>query len=153
MKRYLGPLVLLTALAVLTGCGDDPDDRADDTDPQEQTDEAAPRVVDLLSASAARGDLAETATIIEDERALTRYLRQFGSPPFIEDLTAAVKANEPGEGRVIGLAVIEISCDEPPSATVTEEEGAFVVTPGEVVDPLPECLVPVTSVAVLDLPA
>jgi len=54
---------------------------------------------------------------------------------------------------VIGLAVIEISCDEPPSATVTEEEGAFVVTPGKVVDPLPECLVPVTSVAVLDLPA
>ena len=153
MKRYLGPLALLTALAVLTGCGDDPDDRADDPAPQEQTDEAAPRVVDILSASAARGDLAEAATIIEDERALTRYLRQFSSPPFIEDLTAAVKANEPGEGRVIGLAVIEISCDEPPSATVTEEEGAFVVTPGKVVAPLPECLVPVTSVAVLDLPA
>ena len=67
MKRSLGPLALLTALAVLTGCGHDPDDGADDPDPQEQTDEA-----------------------------------------------------EPGEGRVIGLAVIEISCDEPPSATVTE---------------------------------
>ena len=64
-----------------------------------------------------------------------------------------MKANEPGEGRVIGLAVIAISCDEPPSATVTEEDGAFVVTPGKVVEPLPECLVPVTSVAVLDLPA
>jgi len=37
MKRYLGPLALLAALAVLTGCGDDPDDRADDPDPQEQT--------------------------------------------------------------------------------------------------------------------
>jgi hypothetical protein len=100
MKRYLGPLALLTALAVLTGCGDEPDDRADDRDPQEQTDEA-----------------------------------------------------EPGEGRVIGPAVIGISYDEPPSATVTEEEGAFVVTPGKAVDPLPECLVPLTSVAVLDLPA
>ncbi len=153
MKCYLGPLVLVTVLAVLAGCGDDPADRADDPAPQEQTDEGAPRVVDILSASAAHGDLAATATVIDDDRALARYLRQFTSPPFVADLTAAVQANDPAEGRVLGLAVIEISCDEPPSATVSEEDGAYVVTPGKVLDPLPECYVPVTSVAVLDLPA
>ncbi len=154
MKRYLGPLALLTALAVLTGCGDDPDDRADDPATQQQTDAAAPEVVDIVSASAVGpAEVAETATVIRDDAALDQYLRQFESSPFVADLTDAVDAAAPAAGRVLGLAVIEVSCNEPPSATVTEEGGRFFVTAGKVVDPHMECIVPVTSVAVLDLPA
>jgi hypothetical protein len=84
---------------------------------------------------------------------LDRYLRQFDSPSFLADLNAAVAAAEPEEGRALGLAVIEISCDEPPSAEVTQEGAKFFVTAGKVVNPHQECFAPVTSVAVLDLPA
>lgn len=154
MKRYLGPLAVLTALAVLTGCGDDPDGRADDPATQQQTDAAAPEVVDIVSGSAVgRAEVAETATVIRDDDALNQYLRQFESSPFVADLTYAMDAAAPAADRALGLAVIEVSCNEPPSATVTEEGGRFFVTAGKVVDPHMECIVPVTSVAVLDLPA
>ena len=166
MKRYLGYVVVLAALAVLTGCGEESTDRADDSATQseqdrptdEPTDEPAdagdPVVVDIVSGSAVgRAPVAETATVISGDAMLDRYLRQFDSPSFLADLNAAIAAAEPEEGRVLGLAVIEISCDEPPSAEVTQEGAKFFVTAGKVVNPHQECFAPVTSVAVLDLPA
>lgn len=168
MKRYLGSLLAIVALTLLGGCGDDPENEAEDpastpttttttttettdTDPTGTGDPTA-RVVDIVSGSAAGGEVAETATVIEDDQALARYLEQF-EPAFAGVLSDAVEAHELADGRVLGLAVIEISCDEPPSATVTEEDGEWVVTAGKVVAPHPECYAPVTSVAVLDLPA
>jgi hypothetical protein len=166
MKRYLGFVVVLAALAVLTGCGEQSVDRADDSASQseqdrptdEPTNEPAdpgdPVVVDIVSGSAVgRAPVAETATVISSDAMLDRYLRQFDSPSFLADLNAAVAAAEPEEGRALGLAVIEISCDEPPSAEVTQEGAKFFVTAGKVANPHQECFAPVTSVAVLDLPA
>jgi predicted small lipoprotein YifL len=159
MKRLLGSLVLVAALTALAACGkvtDDADDRADDpatTTPSDQPGAMAPQVVDIVSGSAVDGDVAEAATVIEDERALARYVRQFDSHPFVADLMDVIDTHALADGRVLGLAVIEISCDEPPSATVTQVGSRFLVTPGKVIDPLQECFVPVTSVAVLDLPA
>lgn len=160
MERFLGPLVILTALVALAGCSDDPDERAEDRaeDPagNPTTIEAADptaRVVDIVSEVAADGNVTETATIIESDAMLVRYLNQFRSPVLVDELTAVVESVVLAEGRVIGLAVIEISCDEPPSAEVVEDGGEFVVTAGKVVNPHPECFAPVTSVAVLDLPA
>ncbi len=152
MRRLLGSLFVLTALTALTACGDEPDDRADDPATQGQTPPADPQVVDIVSGTAVDGDVAKEATVIEDEQDLERYLRQFDSSPFVADLTDAIDAHPLADDRVLGLAVIEISCDEPPSATVTSDGEAFVVTPGKVVNPHQECFAPVTSVAVLDLP-
>jgi|GEM_PF-2461735 len=165
MRRLLGSLPFLPVLALLTAlvaCGEEePGDRAEDratlsqTTPSETTpadpQAAAPQVVDIVSGTAAGGDVARVATVIEDDQDLARYLRQFESP-FIGDLTDAIDAHELADDRVLGLAVIAISCDEPPSATVTFDGEALVVTAGKVVDPLQECFAPVTSVAVLDLP-
>lgn len=159
MKRLLGSLVLVAALTPLAACGDetnDAEDRADDpasTAPSDRPDATAPQVVDIVSGSAADGDVAEAATVIEDDRALARYVRQFRSQAFVADLRGVIDAHPLADGRVLGLAVIEISCDEPPSATVTQVGSRFRVTPGKVIDPLQECFAPVTSVAVLDLPA
>ncbi|RHW27195.1 hypothetical protein D0Z08_11080 [Nocardioides immobilis] len=157
MRRLVGSLFVLTALTALTACGEEPDDRADDPatqgrTTQGQTDSADPQVVDIVSGSAVDGDVAATATVIQDDQDLERYLRQFDSSPFVGDLTDAIDAHPLADDRVLGLAVIEISCDEPPSATVTTDGEAFVVTPGKVVNPHQECFAPVTSVAVLDLP-
>ena len=159
MKRFLGALTLVAAVVVPAGCGgDDPDGRAEDPATQgqtegEQTDAAEPQVVDIVSGVAAGGQVAETATTIESDAVLTRYLRQFRSPVLVDELTAVVDGLDLAADRVLGLAVIEISCNEPPSAEVSERDGEYAVTAGKVVNPHPECYAPVTSVAVLDLPA
>jgi hypothetical protein len=154
MKRLLGSLAVVAALTAVAGCGEDVGGAADPARSEEadRPDTMAPRVIDIVSGSAVDGDVAKEATVVEDDRALARYVRQFDSQPFVADLMEVIDAHPPADGRVLGLAVIEISCDQPPSATVKQVGGRFLVTPGEVVDPLPECLAPVTSVAVLDLP-
>jgi hypothetical protein len=154
MKRLLGPLALVTLVTLvpaLTACGGEPADRADDPATQEQTADD-PRVVTIVSGTAADGEVAAEATVIEDDRALARYLQQFTLPSLAGDLQDAVAAVAPAADRVVGVAVIAIGCDVPPSATVTEDRGAFVVMPGKIVSPHYECFAPVTSVAVLDLP-
>jgi len=159
MKRFLGPLgplgplALATALAAaLAACGGEPADRADDPATQVRTTPGEPQVVTIVSGTAADGEVVAEATLIEDDRALDRYLRQFTSPSFVGDLQDAVDTVDPAADRVVGLAVIAIGCDVPPSAMVSEDQGEFVVLPGKVVDPHYECFAPVTSVAVLDLP-
>lgn len=163
MKRILGLLVILAALLVPAACGDDDGTGDGGRDPAGETttrptDDGSsgsgrPVVVDIVAGTAARGSVSDQATVIRDEKDLRRYLRQFRSEAFVADLTVAITGHSLAEDRVLGLAVLSIGCDTPPSATVTEENGRFLVVPGKVPDPLPECYAPVTSVAVLDLPA
>jgi hypothetical protein len=152
MKRLLGSLVLVVALAAPLACGDKSDDRADDTATPDQTDGAA-EVVAIVGGSAAGGDVARSITILDSDQAVRRYVRQFRSPAFAADLADALAAHPPEDGRVLGAVVMEVSCDIPPSATVAEVDGRYVVTPGKVPSPHPECVAAVTSVAVVDLPA
>ena len=153
MKRTLGLLVLLAAL---TGCsdGDDKDgtDNADDPATTSSSPDAA-EVVAIVGGSAAGGDVGKSITILDSDQAVRHYVRQFRSPVFAADVKDALAANPPAEGRVLGAVVMDVSCDIPPSATVEEVDGRYVVTPGEVPNPHPECVVAVTSVAVVDLPA
>ncbi|KAA1425890.1 hypothetical protein [Nocardioides antri] len=150
-------LLLLTLSLALTACGDEAGDSADDAasvppSATPSSDVGEPEVITILSGSAAGGEVAEEATPLEDEQDITRYVEQFESPSFAADLADAVRVVPLAEGRVAGAAVIAIGCDVPSKATVTEEDGAFVVTPGKIVKPHQECYAPVTSVAVLDLP-
>ena len=65
-----------------------------------------------------------------------------------------VQRNEVSEGQALYGQVIAIGCDVPPSATVTVEDGVVVIIAGKVVNPMPECFAPVTTVAIarVDLP-
>ena len=152
MKRVLGSLFLVAALAAPVACGDKSDDRADDPATTSSAPDAA-EVVAIVGGSAAGGDVARSITILDSDQAVRRYLRQFRSPAFAADLQDALDAHPPAAGRVLGAAVMEVSCDIPPSATVAEVDGRYVVTPGKVPSPHPECVAAVTSVAVVDLPA
>ncbi|KAA1419137.1 hypothetical protein F0U44_11840 [Nocardioides humilatus] len=149
MKALLGSLVLLAALA---GCSSEDDGSAKDpaTRPSEPGDA---KVVAIVGGSAAGGDVAQTVTVLDDAGAVRHFLKQFRSPPFASDVRAALQSHPPAEGRVLGAVVMEVSCDIPPSATVAEVDGAYVVTPGKVPAPHPECFAAVTSVAIVDLPA
>lgn len=112
----------------------------------------APEVVTIVSGSAAGGEVEKEATVLEEDGALDAYLERFDSPRFVADLRNAAEAVPLAAGRFVALAVIHIACDAPPSATVVEEDGAFIVSAAKVTAPRQECFAPVTSVAVLDVP-
>jgi hypothetical protein len=152
MKHRLGAVALL---AVLTACSSGSDESAKDpasTPPTSVTSGDA-EVVAIVGGSAAGGDQAQTVTVLDSAHAVRGFLKQFRSPSFAADVRAALEAHPPADGRVLGAAVVEVSCDIPPSATVAEVDGSWVVTPGKVPSPHPECYAAVTSVAVVDLPA
>ncbi len=151
MKRALG---VLSLIVVLTACSDDTggSDTADDPATTSPAPGAA-QVVAIVGGSAAGGDVGKSITILDSDEAVRHFVQQFRSSAFAADVEEAVAANPPADGRVLGAMVMEVSCDIPPSATVEEVDGHYVVTPGKVPNPHPECVVAVTSVAVVDLPA
>lgn len=147
MRRSLGILVLL-ALAV--GCGDDePSTVGEQEDP-------APVItqLDLLTATAAGGSVARVATELPDDEAVREYAAQFRNDELGGEIVAAADAADVPDGQQLGAAVVAVGCDVP-----TAVEGTYV--PGEdtveVHATLPpsdrKCLAPITSVALMLLPA
>ncbi|MEZ0578176.1 hypothetical protein [Nocardioides sp. MH1] len=156
MKPLLGSLVLLGVLTALAGCDGDADESASDPatgTSSSSTTAGGAEVVAIVGGSAAGGAVGRSITVLDTAEAQRDFLHQFRSPVFAHDVRAAIRAHPPAEGRVLGAVVIDVSCDVPPSATVEEVDGQYVVTPGKVASPHPECYAAVTSVAVVDLPA
>lgn len=162
MRRLLGTLPPLLVLTLgLTACGSDDDgpSRATDENPpatetiSPTTPEASPdvlyvekRVIAIVHQTAAGGTVTEEAVPIGNDAELDDFVAQFRTPGMREQIAGALDASaaEPY------AAVISIGCDVPPGAEVEgTDEGTYLVTPHKVPDPLPNCLAPVTSVAVI----
>jgi hypothetical protein len=58
------------------------------------------------------------------------------------------KADLPRDQK-LAAAVVSIGCDVPPGVTVQKLEDGVAIVPREVPSPLPECLAPVTTVALV----
>lgn len=148
MRTALGSAAALGCLLALAGCGDNVSNTGA---PPPSTPE--PAVIEILSESAAGGEVDPTVTVLTDAEAVDRFVDQFGGSPLAADIGSAFRRHEAGD-TLFGAAVISIGCDVPPSATVTEPaESDFVVVPGKVTAPKQECYVPVTSVALVEVPA
>lgn len=156
MRTRLGTLALALAAggSLLAGCGEEASTGAD---PAADPTSASPlpadaEVVAIVSASAAGGDVARTPTYVGDRLSLLRYAGRLDDR-LRGQLVEAVEAHPVGDGRAVGAAVIAVGCDVPPTAYVTVTGDGYQVTAAKAADAQQECLVPVTSVAVLDLPA
>ncbi len=172
MKRLLGSL-LLAPLLVLTACsGDDASDVASDpagstsssatSTPSTPSDSPTGKPTDggvefdeiaILSQTAAGGQTSTTAVELSDQAQMDAFVNQFEHPGFGEQIAEKVAATTVPEGQVLIGAVVSIGCDVPPGVEVTGEPGSWTITPLKVADPLPECLAPVTSVAIVAVPA
>ena len=158
MRRTLGPL-LLTALlttGLTSGCGSDDSGTVTDrgSGPSgsvtpsgggaTQFDQIA-----LVSQSGAGGRVNERATVLDDSAAVTAFSRQFRTDAVANRIESEIhKADLPDDRTVVG-AVVSIGCDVPPGVTVQQTDGAIAVTPMKVESPLQECLVAVTTVALV----
>ncbi len=169
--RTLGTTLALTVLsaALLVGCGSDADDQlpADatgsdpaassapspttDPDQPDQTDGDAEAPVDyevvaLVHETAAGGRTSPMLTSVEEPAELETFAAQFRGDAFGEEIRAAADSSYDGQ---LWAAVVSVGCDVPPDVFVEEGEAGYLITPGKVVDPLPECLAAVTTVALV----
>ena len=162
MRRTLGPL-LLTALlttALTAGCGSDDSTVSDQGSPSPsgsgsigsggltgngvEFDEVA-----LVSQSGAGGRVGERATVLDDSAAVTAFTQQFRTDAVANRIESEIrKADVPDDQTVLG-AVVSVGCDVPPGVAVQRVSSGIVITPMKVKSPLQECLVAVTTVALV----
>jgi len=157
--RRIAALTLAGALAAaLAACGGtdgglEPDESAPSSG-RTTADEVPHEVLGIVNGVASGPARVTTRpTYVGDELALMRYVGRLDSDHVAAQLQELVAENDPPEGMVEAAVVIAQGCDVPPGVTVTETPRGFEVTPLKVTEPLKECVVATTSVAVLELPA
>jgi hypothetical protein len=107
----------------------------------------------LLSQTAAGGDVDPVAVRLDEGAERNAFLGQFDRPGFGSEIEDEVAAATVPEGYVLVGAVVSIGCDVPPGVTVTSGPEGWLITAQKVPSPLQECFAPVTTVAIVAVPA
>jgi hypothetical protein len=107
----------------------------------------------IMSQTAAGGQVSMTAVELGKQAQMDAFVNQFQFRPFGNKIARKVAATTVPEGEVLLGAVVSIGCDVPPGVEVSGEPGSWIITPLRVADPLQECLAPVTTVAIVAVPA
>jgi hypothetical protein len=81
------------------------------------------------------------------------FAAQFQRGSLEAKIADAVAGATVPEGYAVMGAVVAIGCDVPPGVTATRDADGWVLTPHKVQKPMKECFAPVTSVAVVAVPA
>ena len=90
---------------------------------------------------------------MDDETARQEFTAQFQRGSLDEKIAAAVGSATIPEGYTVMGAVVAIGCDVPPGVEVSQSAEGWVFTPQDVAKPLQECFAPVTTVALVAVPA
>ncbi|WP_460810990.1 hypothetical protein [Nocardioides salsibiostraticola] len=166
MRIPLGstPAALIGAsltLVLLAGCGDETDTATDPTATStsasaESSPPATPapeadewRLVDIVAVTAAGGSTSTEVTPVGDPDDLSTFTDQFASEALAAEVAGAVEAADPRPGHLVAAAVVALGCDVPTEVTYVDGMIRAVKVP----KPLPECFAPVTSVAIVEVPA
>jgi hypothetical protein len=165
MKRILGPA--LFAVLLLTGCADSNSDAASDPSGPASTSTGAssataepsstgglePQTVAIVSQTAGGGSVDLHAVPVDDEASLQAFTQQFERGGLNEKIAQAVAGATVPDGYTVMAAVVAIGCDVPPGVTAEQGPDGWVFTPEKVAEPMQECFAPVTSVALVAVPA
>jgi hypothetical protein len=158
----MGPrlgLLLASAALVATGCGASSSTTATDPSQSASRPSAGPienaHVLPLVPIHAVAGQVSEQAVPLGTPAQLTAFVQQFSAPLVEQRVRSAL---EPALGQagpdVVG-AVVASGCDVPEGVTVTADGsgGVRIIAQKASSQPPRECLVPVTTVALVDLPS
>ena len=152
MRRTLGTLVATAALATTVGCGSTTSSTAAGPDSPSAGPITGAKVLPLISLTGAGGQVSTTATLLDTPAHIKAFSQQFRASVLEGRITAAVEKAKQSGYLVFG-AVVAVGCDRPPGADVVlDPNGDVQITGHEVASPLPECLAPVTTVAIATVP-
>jgi hypothetical protein len=148
MRPLVESLVLAALAAALVGCGSG-------TDPSggRASDQPDVVVVALVSQTAGGGQVSAKPVRLDRPAAVTRFTGQFRGHALRTKVAGAVRRASPPDGRVLLGAVVAIGCDAPPGVRVEGTGSDLRILAKPVPSPLQECLAPVTTVAVVSVPA
>jgi hypothetical protein len=152
MRRILGILAATAALATMVGCGSATSSTAAGPDSPSAGPITGAEVLPLISLTGAGGQVSTTGTLLDTPAHIRSFSQQFRASVLEGRITAAVERAKQSGYLVYG-AVVAVGCDRPPGADVVlDANGDVQITGREVASPLPECLAPVTTVAIATVP-
>jgi hypothetical protein len=157
MRHTLGILVATTTLLLAAGCG------SNDGNAESASDQTAPtptatssgkppstaEVVAILSGTGAGGDMSKAAVDVGSPAGLDLLVSELRSTGFGDQVRAKVAATDVPDGRTLMGAIVNVGCDVPTGVVVTGGAGGAHLPPTFTGKPLQECLVAVTSVALV----
>lgn len=150
-RRRLG--LLLPALALLvSACGSSSSSAASGPGAVPSGTLPEADVLPLVTIHGVAAHVSTRAVPLATSRQQQAFLAQF-PPPTRRRVSAALRGPLAHGGSNVVGAVVASGCDVPPGVTATADgQGGVTIEAQEVASPLPECLIPVTTVALVDLP-
>jgi hypothetical protein len=156
-------LALVLGLA-LGGCGDGSGDGSGDdavvsgppTATSRSTDGGSTdggsvdfELVDTITVSSAGGAVSDVGVPLADEAAVQGFVAQFVNEQLAGEVRDAIASTDVPEGQALYAAVVAVGCDSPDQVTVTDGGSGPVITAVKVATPHVECLVAMTTVALV----
>jgi hypothetical protein len=157
MRNALGHLLLPLVIAALalTACGSSSSSTTE-ADPGSASPSGpipGARVLPLVTLHAVAGHVSE-AMPLDTPAQVDAFVQRFPGALVQKRVRGALRAPLAGAGSPVVGAVVASGCDVPPGVVVTADgHGGVSIVAREVASPLPECLVPVTTVALVALPS
>jgi hypothetical protein len=156
MTRLLGMIAAL--LLTMSACGSEPGSARDPGDEPSTGEPTAPEfsydVAGLVSGSAAHGPGVQGArpALLADQAAVSTFAAQFQGPlPASLRKEAGQALADLGPGEALTATVVAVGC-EPPTKVTVDNTGGTVVIAAVPVKSTIQCLVPVTTVALVSMP-
>ncbi len=173
MRQILGILVATTVLPFAAGCGSgsgtagEPESTVSATpssSPSSSPGSSAsasdlplvePEVVAILSRSAAGGHTSDTAVDVGTPAGMRRLVGGLRLSALADEVRSTADQTAVPDGRRLMGQVVSVGCDVPSDVTVTDDEHGVHLAPVFTGKTLQECLVAVTSIALVlvDAPA
>jgi hypothetical protein len=155
-RRRLGlllpALALLVTALLVTACGSSSSSTASGSGAVPSGPVPEADVLPLVTIHGVAAHVSTRAVPLVTSRQQQAFLAQFPAPTR-QRVGAALRGPLTAGGPNVVGAVVASGCDVPPGVTATADgQGGVTIEAQEVASPLPECLVPVTTVALVDLP-
>jgi ABC-type glycerol-3-phosphate transport system substrate-binding protein len=154
--RFLGSCLLALVL-LLAGCGESSSSEAVESPTHSPTfsdpGPSEPLTVAIVSETAAGGEVDPVAVPVESDQDRQAFAAQFEQGEIVGKIGAAIgSATIPDAYEVVG-AVVAIGCDVPTDVTATQGPDGWTLEPVMPSKTMQECFAPVTSVALVAVPA
>ena len=166
LRLTVALVVVGLAVVLLVGCGSDEPEAspADQTssEPTDETSEPSPSetvppgpveytAIALVSASNAEGTVSPRAVVLDSQKAVEEFAGQFSGDQMGNALARQYARADLPKGEVMLGAVVDVSCQPPSDLQVEKTKRGIEVTATTKASKV-QCLVPVTTVALVSVP-